>query len=120
MDVSDFKPHLRNYLQLFTYPGHHINGSESFGNQPQHHLRKYNGILKVTFKLFVKKGEERVQDQPVCSLTNQPPKSTLDPTLKSNPYNLSRPAPKINIWLIRGMALIVFFKKFLGGFERLY
>ncbi len=37
----------------------HINGSENFWNQAKRHLRKYNGIPKKHFPLFLKECEFR-------------------------------------------------------------
>jgi len=39
--------------------GNHINGIENFWNQAKRHLRKYNGIPKHHFHLFLKECEWR-------------------------------------------------------------
>ena len=59
LDVSDFK-HLRiNHTQLFADKRNHINGIENFWNQAKRHLRKFNGVPKEHFPLFLKECEWR-------------------------------------------------------------
>jgi transposase len=38
---------------------HHINGIENFWNKAKHSLRRYNGILRKNFYLFLKECEFR-------------------------------------------------------------
>lgn len=53
LDVSEFK-HLRiNHSLLFADKTNHINGIENFWNQSKRVLRKYNGIPKQNFNLFL-------------------------------------------------------------------
>ena len=62
LDVSDFK-HLRiNHTQLFADKRNHINGIENFWNQAKRHLRKFNGVPKEHFPLFLKECEWRVNN----------------------------------------------------------
>ena len=59
LDVSEFK-HLRiNHSELFADGINHINGIENFWNQAKRHLRKFNGISKEHFHLFIKECEWR-------------------------------------------------------------
>ena len=59
LDVSDFK-HLRiNHSKLFADKKNHINGIENFWNQAKRHLRKFNGVPKAHFGLFLKECEWR-------------------------------------------------------------
>lgn len=59
LDVSDFH-HVRiNHSELFAEGRNHINGIENFWNQAKRHLRKFNGIPKEQFGLFLKECEWR-------------------------------------------------------------
>lgn len=59
MDVSDFR-HVRiNHSDLFADKENHINEIENFWNQAKRHLRKFNGIPKDSFPLFLKECEWR-------------------------------------------------------------
>lgn len=59
LDVSEFK-HLRiNHSELFVDKTNHINGIENFWNQAKRHMRKFNGIPKQHFHLFLKECEWR-------------------------------------------------------------
>lgn len=60
LDVSGFRHHRINHRQAFAaHGGNHINGIENFWNQTKRHLRKYNGIPKHHFHLFLKECEWR-------------------------------------------------------------
>lgn len=60
LDVSGFHHHRINHSRAFsTGSGRHINGIENFWNQAKRHLRKYNGIPKHHFHLFLKECEWR-------------------------------------------------------------
>jgi transposase len=48
-----------NHSELFADKNNHINGIENFWNQAKRHLRKYNGIPKESFPLFLKECEFR-------------------------------------------------------------
>ena len=55
LDVSDFKHFRVNHSKEFTCgKNNHINGIEKFWNQSKRILRKYNGIDKKNFPLFLK------------------------------------------------------------------
>ena len=59
LDVSEFH-HLRiNHSDIFVDEKNHINGIENFWNQAKRVLRKYNGIDKKYFYLFLKECEFR-------------------------------------------------------------
>ena len=59
LDVSDFH-HVRiNHSNLFATGRNHINGIENFWNQAKRHLRKFNGIPREHFGLFLKECEWR-------------------------------------------------------------
>jgi transposase len=60
LDVSEFKHRRVNHSKTFVGPGgHHINGIENFWNQAKRVLRKYNGIPRKNFYLFLKECEFR-------------------------------------------------------------
>ena len=59
LDVSDFKHFRINHSELFADRKNHINGIENFWNQSKRTLRKYNGIDKKNFHLFLKECEFR-------------------------------------------------------------
>jgi transposase len=60
LDVSGFHHHRINHSKVFSSgSGRHINGIENFWNQAKRHLRKYNGIPKHHFHLFLKECEWR-------------------------------------------------------------
>ena len=60
LDVSGFHHRRINHRKAFVGgAGHHINGIENFWNQAKRHLRKYNGIPRHHFHLFIKECEWR-------------------------------------------------------------
>jgi len=59
LDVSLFHHHRINHSVLFADAHNHINGIENFWNQAKRNLRKYNGIPKQHFNLFLKECEFR-------------------------------------------------------------
>src|SRR5680860_1249475 len=59
LDVSDFYHERINHSKLFAKDKNHINGIENFWNQAKRVLRKYNGIPKESFPLFLKECEFR-------------------------------------------------------------
>ena len=59
LDVSEFKHYRINHSELFANKHNHINGIENFWNQAKRVLRKYNGIPKKHFPLFLKECEFR-------------------------------------------------------------
>lgn len=69
LDVSEFKHYRINHSKLFANKHNHINGIENFWNQAKRHMRKFNGIPKEHFHLFLKECEWR--------FNNSEPKSQL-------------------------------------------
>lgn len=60
LDVSGFKHHRVNHSKTFVgRRGQHINGIENFWNQSKRVLRKYNGVPRKHFFLFLKECEFR-------------------------------------------------------------
>ena len=59
LDVSDFKHFRINHSKLFADKANHINGIENFWNQAKRHMRKFNGVPKENFGLFLKECEWR-------------------------------------------------------------
>lgn len=76
LDVSEFK-HLRiNHSQLFADKRNHINGIENFWNQAKRFLRRFNGIPKQHFALYLKECEWRFNNPwgmlcEVCQKSNR-------------------------------------------------
>ncbi len=68
LDVSDFH-HVRiNHSERFVEDRNHINGIENFWNQAKRHLRRYNGIPKQHFNLYLKECEWRFNYRPTANL----------------------------------------------------
>ena len=59
LDVSEFKHYRINHSELFADSKNHINGIENFWNRAKRHMRKFNGIPKEHFHLFLKECEWR-------------------------------------------------------------
>lgn len=62
LDVSDFKHYRINHSPQFVDKKdrqNHINGIENFWNQAKRHMRKFNGIPKAHFELYLKECEWR-------------------------------------------------------------
>ncbi len=59
LDVSDFKHFRINHSELFADRQNHINGIENFWNQAKRHMRKFNGVPKAQFGLYLKECEWR-------------------------------------------------------------
>lgn len=60
LDVSEFRhERIDHDKELVDKAGKHINGIENFWNQAKRVLRKYNGIPKQNFHLFIKECEFR-------------------------------------------------------------
>jgi len=62
LDVSEFTHFRINHSKEFAYNRNHINGIENFWSQAKRHLRKYNGIPKQNFELFLKECEWRFNE----------------------------------------------------------
>ena len=59
LDVSEFTHYRINHSKEFAQDRNHINGIENFWSQAKRHMRKYNGIPKEYFHLFLKECEWR-------------------------------------------------------------
>jgi transposase len=59
LDVSEFKHYRINHSELFANKTNHINGIENFWNQAKRHMRKFNGVPRESFHLFLKECEWR-------------------------------------------------------------
>jgi len=59
LDVSEFRHYRINHSKLFANKTNHINGIENFWNQAKRHMRKFNGVPKDNFPLFLKECEWR-------------------------------------------------------------
>ena len=59
LDVSGFIHYRINHSKEFADRQNHINSIENFWNQAKHVLRKYNGIDRKSFPLFLKECEFR-------------------------------------------------------------
>jgi len=59
LDVSEFTHYRINHSKEFAQDKNHINGIENFWSQAKRHMRKYNGIPKEHFHLFLKECEWR-------------------------------------------------------------
>lgn len=71
LDVAGFR-HLRiNHAKLFADGKNHINGIENFWNQAKRHLRKFNGVPKNHFPLFLKECEWRFNNPNPKTQLNQ-------------------------------------------------
>ena len=71
LDVSDFH-HVRiNHSEGFVDERNHINGIENFWNQAKRHLRRFNGVPKQSFHLFLKECEWRFNGGNHRTLLNQ-------------------------------------------------
>ncbi len=62
LDVSEFFHFRINHSKEFVSSHTHINGIENFWNQAKRHMRKYNGIPKQNFELFLKECEWRFNE----------------------------------------------------------
>jgi len=59
LDVAEFKHYRINHSKLFANKQNHINGIENFWNQAKRHMRKFNGVPRENFGLFLKECEWR-------------------------------------------------------------
>lgn len=68
LDVSEFHHRRINHRDRFGEGRTHINGIENFWNQAKRHLRRYNGIPKQYFNLYLKECEWRFNYRPARRL----------------------------------------------------
>jgi len=66
--VSEFRHRRINHSEQFVDAGNHINGIENFWSQAKRYLRRYNGIPRAHFHLFLKECEWRFDDRPASLL----------------------------------------------------
>jgi transposase len=59
LDIAHFKHERINHSKLFADKRNHINGIENFWNQAKRHMRKFNGVPKQHFYLYIKECEWR-------------------------------------------------------------
>lgn len=59
LDINGFHHKRINHSKLFADKTNHINGIENFWNQAKRHMRKFNGIKRENFYLFLKECEWR-------------------------------------------------------------
>jgi len=59
LDVSEFRHFRINHSEEYADGHNHINGIENFWNQAKRHMRKFNGIDRRSFNLFLKECEWR-------------------------------------------------------------
>ena len=67
LDVSEFNHFRINHSTHFADKQNHINGIENFWNQVKRHLRKFNGIPKAHFELYLKECEWRFNNSEIKS-----------------------------------------------------
>ena len=93
LDVSGFTTLASTIpsCSLFADRGHHINGIENFWNQAKRHMRKFTGIPKVQFGLYLKECEWRFNNSDPSSQLSQ-----LRQWLRRHLRSLSGSAPYYN------------------------
>ena len=62
LDISEFKHYRINHSKLFAESKNHINGIENFWNQAKRHMRKFNGVPRKQFPLYLKECEWRINN----------------------------------------------------------
>ncbi|MGC6406602.1 transposase [Bisgaard Taxon 45] len=88
LDVSEFNHFRINHSTHFAEKQNHINGIENFWNQVKRHLRKFNGISKAHWELYLKECEWRFNHSDLKSQV-----SILKQLVKGSSNELSRTAP---------------------------
>jgi transposase len=68
LDVSKFRHHRVNHKKTFVAGGRHVNGIENFWNQAKRHLRRFKGIPRANFHLYLKECEWRFNYRPTSRL----------------------------------------------------
>lgn len=71
LDIFAFRHYRINHTKLFADRQTHINGIENFWNQAKRHMRKFNGVPKSHFPLFLKECEWRFNNPNPKSQRNQ-------------------------------------------------
>jgi len=67
LDVAGFRHHRINHRERFVDRGTHINGIENFWNQAKRYLRRYNGVPRAHFHLYLKECEWRFNYRPAAN-----------------------------------------------------
>ena len=68
LDVSEFHHYRINHSKLFADKYNHINGIENFWNQAKRHMRKFNGVPKQHFHLYLKECEWRFNTKKLSTM----------------------------------------------------
>ncbi|MGF1462501.1 MAG: IS1595 family transposase [Maricaulaceae bacterium] len=68
LDISEFRHERINHSRAFADEARHINGIENFWNQAKRHLRRFNGVPKHHFPLYLKECEWRFNHRPADNL----------------------------------------------------
>ena len=68
LDVSEFHHRRINHSEVFAEKENHINGIENFWSQAKRHLRRFNGVPKKHFHLYLKECEWRFNYGPPSHL----------------------------------------------------
>lgn len=68
LDVLEFRHERIEHAENFAIGKNHINGIENFWNQSKRHMRRFNGIPKKHFLLFLKECEWRFNYRPAKNL----------------------------------------------------
>jgi transposase len=71
LDVSEFKHFRINHSKLFADKHNHINGIENFWSQAKRHMRKFNGVPRAHFGLYLKECEWRFNNPDPLSQLQQ-------------------------------------------------
>ena len=90
LNVSSFIHHYVNHSKAFADRQNHIDGIENFWNQTRRYLRKFNGIPKEHFELYLKEYELCFNNSEIKVQI-----SILKQLGKNNLSQLSRVAPNI-------------------------
>jgi transposase len=64
LTVAGFRHHRINHRERFVDNQTHINGIENFWNQAKRYLRRYNGVPRAHFHLYIKECEWRFNYRP--------------------------------------------------------
>ena len=68
LDASEFRHHRIYHSEKSAAERNHINGIENFWSQAKRHMRRYNGVPKDHFHLFLKECEWRFNHRPAGNL----------------------------------------------------
>ena len=71
LDVSAFRHYRINHSDRFVDRQNYINGIENFWNQAKRHMRKFNGVPKAQFGLYLKECEWRFNNSDPSSQLSQ-------------------------------------------------